>query len=67
MTRHPFTKYTIITRCVMLCDFFAYDFFGVTLEVAPGSLEFLIKSENGELYIEQLFSTYTVFCFVYYI
>jgi len=29
-------------------DFFAYAFFAVALEVAPGSLEFLFESERAE-------------------
>jgi len=50
------TKDTRITRCVTPYDFLAH--FAVALEVAPGSLEFLL--ESGERYSEQLFSTYTV-------
>jgi len=55
---HSPTKDTRITRCVTPYDFLAHDFFAVALEVAPGSLEFLLESE--ERYSEQLFSTHTV-------
>jgi len=42
------TKDTRITRCVTPYDFLAHDFFTVALEVAPGSLEFLLECERAE-------------------
>jgi len=46
--KNAIVKDTRRTRCVTPYDFLAHDFFAVALEVAPGSLEFLLESERAK-------------------